>query len=400
MQIGVYLDDFPPDVGGGYSFQSDVFRAFVDLITESNHKFKVMCNIKYVNVVNDILSTKQIPIIKIYNATGIGRLKSLLERYIPLYRMLVSMKSSSSLTRIARKANIDFIWFVGSGVNFADIPYLTVVWDLMHRAYPWFPEVSSNGIWDIRERSISWFLQRASAIVTGTMIGKEQIESFYRIPSDRITILPHPTPDFSLKASSTPDKSIISKYGIPTNFILYPAQFWPHKNHANLLLAVRHLKDTYNITIPVVFVGSDRGNVGYIRCLSKKLGLAKQMHLLGFVPQSDIVSLYQNAMALVYASYCGPENLPPLEALAIGCPVIASDIPGAREQLGASVIYFKPGDPLDIAQSIKLLLTDHNFRSTLIERGRERARCWTARDYVRGIFKILDSFEPIRRCWE
>jgi glycosyltransferase involved in cell wall biosynthesis len=181
--------------------------------------------------------------------------------------------------------------------------------------------------------------------------------------------------------------------------LFYPAQFWAHKNHVNLLLAVHKLREDYGLTFPVVFVGSDKGNVNYVKKWVEDLGLDRQVHFLGFVPQADLIALYRNAFALTYLTFFGPENLPPLEAFALKCPVIASDVSGAREQLRDAALLVDPADPAACAQAIKSLHDDSQLRIALIERGLNRASGWTGRDFVRGVFSIFDEFEAIRRCW-
>ncbi len=245
-----------------------------------------------------------------------------------------------------------------------------------------------------------YYTGRAAAVITGTEAGKAEIEYFYQVPKERIKILPHPTPAFALNASADDGKQVLIKYSIPENYLFYPAQFWPHKNHAGLLQAVRLLRDKYQLVFPVVFVGSDKGNQSYIRQRVAELGLSAQVHFLGFVPQEDLISLYRKAFALTYLTFFGPENLPPLEAFALGCPVVASQVPGAQEQFGNAALLVDPKDPEQIALAIKSLYEDHTLRHTLIQRGLERALKWTGEDYVKGVFSILDEFEPIRCCWK
>jgi glycosyltransferase involved in cell wall biosynthesis len=121
--------------------------------------------------------------------------------------------------------------------------------------------------------------------------------------------------------------------------------------------------------------------------------------MLGFVTRDDLIELYQKALALTYVSYFGPENLPPLEAFALGCPVIAADVDGAREQMGDAAIFVNPNSSDQIADAIIRLYRDDKLQSDLIAHGRVRATRWTADDFVKGVFKILDEFEPIRRNW-
>lgn len=280
-----------------------------------------------------------------------------------------------------------------------DLPYLTVVWDLQHRNMPWFPEVSSNGVWDMREDSLAWFLRRAARIIVGGQVGQQEIVDFYQVPQDRFKVLPHPTPSYALEAPDLDWDQLLAKFDLPDEFLFYPAQFWPHKNHANLLRALQILQDQHDLSPSLVFTGSNRGNFQYIEALVEKLGLGQQVRMLGFVSTEELLALYKKAIALVYASFVGPENLPPLEAFALGCPVIATRVAGAEEQLGDAALLVDPAAPAQFADAVLDLFADQELRRTLIERGLKRARHFTGNDYARGVFEIFDEFEPIRFAW-
>ena len=129
-----------------------------------------------------------------------------------------------------------------------------------------------------------------------------------------------------------------------------------------------------------------------------ELGVTDAVHLLGFVDEDELVALYQHAHALIFPSFFGPENLPPLEAFALGCPVIAADVPGASEQLGDAAILVPPTDPEAFALGVRRL-EDDRLRSDLVDAGRRRAREQSPHRYVSGVIDFLDQFERIRRCW-
>jgi glycosyltransferase involved in cell wall biosynthesis len=378
MNVGVYLADYLPDAGGAYTFQADVLKALVELAGESRHNFIVF-------------------------SKRPGELGSLIRRVAAKARhqnsRLPATPKPPSLEEVFKQAGIEFMWYLSANVFPIDIPYMTVVWDLQHRLQPWFPEVSERGEWEGRESVFSSLLKRASVVITGTRAGQEELKNFYQIPNENIKILPHPTPQFSFDVSANAEPALLAKYGIEKGYLFYPAQFWPHKNHVNLLLAVRNLREIHGLTFPVVFVGSDKGNEGYIKQVVRELKLDSQVHFLGFIPREDLVVLYAHAFALVYLTFFGPENLPPLEAFAFGCPVVASNVSGAEEQLGRAAMLVSPNDPEQIASAIETLHSDPEVREGLIKAGRQRASAWTGRDFVRGVFSILDRFESVRRCW-
>jgi glycosyltransferase involved in cell wall biosynthesis len=390
MRVGVFLELGSPTAGGGYRFQDDVFAAFVAAAQASQHEFVVVCDAEMAaalaggmppNVTIRTLTAPRVPC------------GELLQR-VPLLRRYVARRVEVQPV----PEGVDFMWFVGAPGRVAEVPYATVVWDLQHRSHSWFPEVSARGQWDHRERLYQAVLQRASIVIVGTEVGKSEVILFYGVPAERIIVLPHPTPAFALNAVPA-EIDLEKKYGLLRPFIFYPAQFWAHKNHVNLLHAVARLRERSDLNLQLALVGSDQGNRAHVEERIRALGLAHQVKMLGFVPQADLVHLYRSCLALTYVSFCGPENLPPLEAFALGCPVIAADIPGAREQLGEAALFVRPEDPEHIAQAIERLAGDADLRQRLIQAGLGRARRFTADDFVRGVLAALDRFEVVRRSW-
>jgi glycosyltransferase involved in cell wall biosynthesis len=191
---------------------------------------------------------------------------------------------------------------------------------------------------------------------------------------------------------------VSASFELPQNYLFYPAQFWPHKNHVTLLRAMQILRDSYSYDLDLLLSGSDQGNLAYVKSVAAELGLAERVHFLGFVSRRDLVALYSNADAMAYPAFCGYENFPPLEAFALGCPVIAAKI-SSEDQLGDAALLVQATDEHALAEAIQALRTQPDLRQTLIAKGRLRAAAFTGEDYARGIFAILDEFEKVRRCW-
>jgi glycosyltransferase involved in cell wall biosynthesis len=404
MKVGILLSSRPPQVGGGFTLAEELFHSFLKIETESKHSFVLYSHDK--EPPSEILSAKNIRFVSLhcgfqkrFSSKVCLIAKAIFKKFrYPTWKFKVKSELENRLLDSVIANGVDMLWFLTPECLTTEVPYICTVWDLAYRLHPYFPEVSANGLWDSREQLYTTVLRRASFVITGTNAGKAEIERFYQVPSERIKVLPFPVPSFVLKGSSH-DKLIVEKYGLGKDYLFYPAQFWPHKNHVGLLLAVKLLRDRYNIVLPVVFVGSDKGNLKHIKLIATELDIHKQVHFLGFVPQEDLISLYRRAFALTFTTYFGPDNLPPLEAFALGCPVIASEGPGAEEQLGNAALLVDPKKPEQIAQAIKRLWEDATLRHTLVGRGLARAVKATGEDYVRAVFSLLDEFEPIRMCW-
>jgi len=290
------------------------------------------------------------------------------------------------------------VWFATSTFVECGLPYLYTVWDLQHVLQPWFPEVSRDGAWEVRQRTFSDAILRASAVVTPNRAGAAQLQRAFPIPDDRVLQLPHPTPAFALSPRSAPRDAPLAKHAIKRPFLFYPAQFWAHKDHVTAVEALGRLRDT-GLDFSLVFCGSDRGNARFVRQRAADLGVLQHVHFLGFVSMEELCALYQEAFALLYVSLFGPENLPPLEAFGLGCPVIAAKVPGAEEQLGDAALLVEPMNPQDCASAVVRLHAQAGLRDSLIARGRARAARFQEEDYVKGILAYLDRFDHIRQRW-
>lgn len=396
MRVGVYLGDFEPQQGGGYTFVADVFDALVQSGQPAGHELLLLATSSAAHALSTVLQGR-LPIVPVPSIKGWRRQLLGLKYFSPLVRRLLGM--APGLERLADEHKLDLIWFVGVGAfESPDVPYVATLWDLQHRVQPFFPEVSIAGEWDKREQFYSTFLRRAAYCVTGTQAGKSEIQGFYQLHADRVRVLPLPTPQYALAAVPT-QLDVRERFGLQRPYVFYPAQFWPHKNHINLLLALAELRDAHGIALDLVLVGADKGNRAFVEQRSRELGLAGQVHFPGFVSQDELIALYRQAEALVFVSLFGPDNIPPLEAFALGCPVIASHLSGSEEQYEDAAVLVDATVSGQIAEAIRAVLTDPGLKADLIRKGDARARRWTAQNYLHSIYGLFSEFATIRRNW-
>ena len=400
MRVGLLFSNPPPQLGGGYTYQQDLFGSFLELAGESRHEFHVICQPGHAGAFERTFSgmrnVRAAPMAASRAPRSARSILRLVRRALQYQGDALSREG-----QVAKERGIHLLWSLGHYAHEAfDVPYITTVLDIQHRIQPWFPEVSHGRQWRIREDYFQDYLRRAAYVVTGTQEGRREIERFYGIDSARIRVLPLATPRFALGEMTTDVAKRLEVLGLSPGYLFYPAQFWAHKNHVNLLHALRLLHDDYGLQYQLVFAGADHGNESTVREVVAELRLGGHVRFLGFVPQDDLVALYRGAEALTYVTFFGPDNLPPLEAYALGCPVVASDVPGAAEQLGAGALLVRPDSPREIAQAIKRLRDDTALRDRMRAEGRRRAESWTGNDYIRGVFGIIDDFEMVRRCWK
>jgi glycosyltransferase involved in cell wall biosynthesis len=395
MHVGVFLRKLAPQQGGAFTFQETILAGL--LRSSSAHRFTVFT---YEDV-TPYLGQHRVAFVQLHREPEPSGWLSKARQLRVLLRTLADGlpvgPGPAALHKAVLHARIDLVWFPTQVYEYVEVPYIFTVWDLQHRLQPYFPEVSVGGSgFDPREKHLGHAISRASFVVTSNPAAQEEVHLFYRVPRERIKLLPQPTPDFVFADDPQgADLRLVPE----APFLFYPAQFWPHKNHVVLLEALHILKKEHGLALTAVFAGSDMGNRAYIEQYAEKLGLTGQLRFLGFVTAATLVALYRKAFALVFPSFFGPENMPPLEAFALGCPVIASAVSGSEYQLKDAALLFDPKDERALARHILQLHADPALRNKLVAAGRQRAESWRGDQYIAGLLAVVDDFAAIRRCW-
>lgn len=388
LKIGIFAPEISQNAGGSYTFVTRLLYEITAGNLESNHEFVIL--------------TSTSVCIKGYETTKLPKLNNgLLDKFFLVFlrflRFFLGRPLPGNSARIAKRVNrhirkieIDVIWCLAPNSIIFEIPYITTIWDLEHWNKPYFPEFhSESDSWAIHEECYESALVRATKIVVGTETGSNQINSIYGVPKERILVNPFPF---------EPTLTINNERNI--DLILYPAQFWPHKNHLVLLKAILQLPETLKSRVKLVLTGSDQGNLSYIQNRVLELGLSRNVQILGFVSKDKLQELYATARITVFPSYFGPDNLPPLESLSYGTLTAVAEIPGAREYLGDSVMYFSPNDSKSLSLIIQQALLDEKWgvEKKKITSDFFADRTW--KNYFRKVNAFFDEFSSIRENWE
>jgi glycosyltransferase involved in cell wall biosynthesis len=123
----------------------------------------------------------------------------------------------------------------------------------------------------------------------------------------------------------------------------------------------------------LVLTGRADGETPAVAERARALGVAERVHQLGRVPESELDALYRSATAMVFPSVYEGFGLPLLEAMARGCPVIATDAAAIPEVVGDAGLVVAPASPDALARAIERVLTEDGLRADLAARGRSRS---------------------------
>lgn len=255
------------------------------------------------------------------------------------------------------------------------------VHDLMHRYEPQFEEIRKT--YTSREKLFQSVAKLSDIVLVDSELGKKQFEECYYRKGHfpKIEVLPFIVPSHITKQK-------IEYIETPTKYVFYPAQFWEHKNHVNLIKAINLVKEE-KPDICLVLVGSEKNALKKVNRLIEEYGLQDNVRILGFVSDGQITYLYRHATALVMPSYFGPTNIPPLEAMALGCPAIVSNKYAMGEQVGDAGLLFNPDSPKEIAECILKVWNNEDIRQKMIAKGYDRMRAWSVNDFKKTFIKIV-----------
>jgi len=183
------------------------------------------------------------------------------------------------------------------------------------------------------------------------------------------------------------------KYSLPENFILFIGSVEPRKNLLNLIRAYITLDESLRNVFKLVLAGFKGWENKEIMQLLD--AVKKDVVYVGYVPNDDLGKLYNLATVFAYPSFYEGFGLPPLEAMACGCPVITSNVTSLPEVCGDAARYVDPHRIENIAEGIHDVLTGEDLKQTLVRKGLERAKLFSweksATEHLKVFKEVLNS---------
>jgi glycosyltransferase involved in cell wall biosynthesis len=224
---------------------------------------------------------------------------------------------------------VDLIFFLSPSelsLFCGDINFVLNIWDLDHKKNSPYPEHKKDFIFEKREEFLNTCLFKAFKIIVPHAQNKKDLIKLYNCDSDKIevqTLLPY-LPNISknrLKFFNNKESEYIVNFSKYKKIILYPATFWPHKNHKYLIDSAILLKNRNIKNFHFVMCGSDRGTQKYIKKLIKDNNLFEYITVFSLVSNLFLKKLYENCLAVVMPTNSGPTNLPLYEAMYFKKPI-------------------------------------------------------------------------------
>lgn len=281
-------------------------------------------------------------------------------------------------TGLIERLNVQVIHFTTQFGAFATrVPSIYQPHDLQHRHLPEFFTREEIGA---RESMYRAGCAQAAIVMAMSSWGRRDLLEQYDLDPNRVVVVPWAGMHETWGPADEPVLDWIrSGYGLPTDFLLYPAQAWPHKNHLGLLRALAYLRDTRKLAIPLVCTGAFNDRQPILEAEVRRLRLENQVTFTGFVDHGRLRGLYQSARALAFPSFFEGWGLPIVEAFGVGLPVACSNATMLPDLAAGAALLFDPHDQYSISHQLERVWTDEATRKELKIAGLARAEdfSWT-----------------------
>jgi glycosyltransferase involved in cell wall biosynthesis len=310
-----------------------------------------------------------------------------------------TLKGTLDFRAIVRRLDCDVVhiphlYWIPRGLG---CPYILTVHDLLEHMY------GSRDASSLR-RSLHFYLTRrvlrkAARVIAVSQFTKNEIEKLLAVPDARIEVVYNAIDERFLHGHATEaDRELIARrYQVNHPFILYAGAIRPHKNVVRIIEAFSSLKSELQKEqqfpdLKLIIIGDDLSSHPRLRRTVVRSGVQNDVRFLGFVPIEVLRIFYDVAKIFVFPSLYEGFGLPPLEAMAHGTPVVASNTSSLPEVVGNAALLVNPENVFEIRRGLQRALLDPALRERMKQRGYEQAQrfSWTA-----SVSRILEIYREV-----
>ena len=271
------------------------------------------------------------------------------------------MRSSSNIRVkcFSTSIKIDLYFCPFSALYPRPLPLPTVV-TLVDIQEVFYPEFFTDSDRYNRERHFPTSTRMADRTITISEFSPQTLVQHHKLAAGRV-VVSYLSADERFSRSAT--IALLPSSPLPDSFVFYPANFWKHKNHDCLLRALQLLRDQRGLTIHAVCTGFEQPNGYPAICPGFRYGVRAQVHLLGHVEVWEIAHLYRRARMLVFPSLFEGFGIPLVEAMTVGCPIVAAADTSIPEIVGDAAERSDSASPERFAEAIERVWNDEQTKN-------------------------------------
>ena len=262
---------------------------------------------------------------------------------------------------------------------FMSVPSVVTVHDIIHLIGPGFGPVSRA----YARLMIGSAVARARLVITVSESTGEDLKSALGVPERKIRVIPNGGGSDFERASDSEIKKVLDAFGLAQGrYYLFVGSDRPHKNLEAVFETLRLMDDAACFAI-----------VGRVRDERKRDfdAFGGRVRFIDSVGKDTIRALYSGAIALLFPSIYEGFGLPPLEAMACGTPVVASNSSSIPEVVGDAAALVDPRDWRSMAETLTRIRADKAFRDAMVARGRQRVRLFSWDTMAEKTLKVYEE---------
>ena len=288
------------------------------------------------------------------------------------YKLNTALKRGGS-GALLRDMGVDLLFCPFTAPTYFEpgIPTVCTIYDLQYKTYPEFFAAEDVAH---REHTFIEACRRAAALTAISDYSRDAAVTHGSLDPARIRTI-HLRMAQRIAPGVEHDKAILDRLGLaPQRYLVYPANFWKHKNHEMLHTAFGiACHDGLAADIKLVCTGTPGARQAWLMNAARTMNLGDRILFPGYLPNAELAALMANCTGVVFPSLYEGFGLPVIEAMAAGVPVACSNTTSLPEVAAEAAILFDPRVPTQMAQAIISLVENDALRARLIQAGLQRA---------------------------
>jgi len=301
-----------------------------------------------------------------------------------------SLKEQIIMPRLIKKENVDLMHFPHFNVPFFyRKKFIVTIHDLILTKFPSVRATTLNPIiYKFKNLAYKFIiksaLRRSEKIIAVSEFTKKDIIEQFGVKNEKIVVTHEGVSEKLKQAEKEDDKEVLFRYNIHRPFFFYAGNAYPHKNLEGLIKIYPKIKEKFR-DLQLVFVGSE--DYFYKRL---KKDASEDIIFTDYISDKELAALYRNALFYIFPSLYEGFGLPPLEAMANGCPVVSSDRSSMPEILGDAALYFNSDKEEEIIEAIEKIVNSENLKKELIQKGYEQIKKYSWEECARKTLEIYN----------
>ena len=320
--------------------------------------------------------------------------RSLGSRFEPLVEHAgnYSLREQLSVPRALARARVNLFHAPHYVVSpLTRCPYVVTIHDCIHLRFPQY--LPKRGAHFYAQTMMNMSARRACRVLTVSEASKQDILHYLGVPASKVEVI-YNALDERLASPPTEEEitRVRERFLLTAPFILYTGNIKPHKNIDRLIEAYSLLRSRGFEHVKLLIIGDEISKYPNLRRLVHRFQLHQHVRFLGFVSDATLAVLYRLAAVFVFPSLYEGFGLPPLEAMALGAPVITSNVSSLPEVVGDAAVLIDPTDAGALADAMARVLGDDALRAELIRRGHERVRAFS---WTRSVARVREVYHEL-----